>query len=328
MKLSSAGAVWRGPLLPVVMVVAFLAIGWASEPGHPADASGGRSYHDASAPAGRAPGAPRDATGTKQRSVIGTDDRVRINDTTIYPFSAVAYLELRDAENDVLGTCTATFIGADVLITAGHCLWDPEAGDWRVEHVRVVPGKDGSDEPFGSEFATDWWVPDAYAVDGSLDWDWGIIRLADDLLTLDTGWLPIAVLSTTTLQQGGFDPAIVGYPAEMPGATMWGSVKPFFNDVQTARLFYDIDTTPGQSGSAVWSLADGPTLGYIVGVHTQGTGAGSLNSGSRIDQKFLDDVLEACRVMSCTVEYYVEGGSPAPQPSRPFRAIGAQLSRD
>ena len=111
---------------------------------------------------------------------------------------------------------------------------------------------------------------------------------------------------------------------------MWGSVKPFFNDVQASRLFYDIDTTPGESGSAIWSLADGPTLGYIVGVHTQGTGASALNSGSRIDQQFLDDVLEACRVMACTVDYYVEDGMPAPLPAapRPFHAIGPQLARD
>ena len=73
-------------------------------------------------------------------SVIGADERVQVTATESFPFSAVAYLELEDSFGVVFASCTATFIGPDALLTAGHCLWDAELEDWGAEHIRVVPG--------------------------------------------------------------------------------------------------------------------------------------------------------------------------------------------
>lgn len=309
------------------------------------EARPGRSYHDATPNEGWLPpaGSPRPATAAAA-SVIGEDERIQITDTTIFPFSAIAYLELFNDANELFAVCSGTFIGPDALLTAGHCLWDSGRGTWNAKRIRVIPAKEPSFEPFGSQYATDWWVPDGFLdTGGSDDFDWGLIRLPDARLTLDTSWLAVAVLSTATLRDPEFTPAIVGYPVDKPAQTMWGQARRAFNAVEAYRLFYDIDTSAGQSGSAIWSLNPGRTLGYVVGIHTQGSGGTGDNSGSRIDRELLDDLRAGCAMMGCKLDSIVEVESATPSPTvqpaatpkptvppgpRPFRAVVLALARD
>ncbi len=195
------------------------------------------------------------------------------------------------------------------------------------EHIRVIPGKDGDFEPFGSEYASDWWVPDQYALSGSTLWDWGLLKLPNDLLAFDTGWLGVTVADTEALEDPGFEPAIFGYPADKPLGTMWGMIRPAFFLVEDFRLLYDIDTAAGQSGSAIWSAAEGPYLGLVVGIHTQ---SGLFNNGSRIDHELLDDLLVGCDAMECTIDV-VTAPQPEPPPppgSLPYRSYGVAVARD
>ena len=140
--------------------------------------------------------------------------------------------------------------------------------------------------------------------------------------------MQVAVLKTSSLDDDAFTPAVVGYPADKPLGTMWGHSQPRFATVEPFHLSYDIDTGPGQSGSAIWSQASSkPYFGAIVGIHTEGASTGNI--GSRIDQQLLDDLLEGCREMKCTIDSVVEtGDDPAPPPTRPHQAVVAALSRD
>lgn len=329
----------RSALLLILVSVGIALLGGVAR-GESPPGGGGFYFHDATSndgwlpPVGEPP--PPGVTG---QTVIGEDERIRIPDTTIYPFSAVAYLELFNVAGDVIALCSGTFIGPDALLTAGHCLWDAANQRWNAHRIRVVPAKNEAYEPYGSVFATDWWVPDGFVnTDGGVDFDWGLVRLPDSRLTLDASWLPIAVLGTASLQSGHFTPAIVGYPVDKPAQTMWGHSRKAFNGVEPYRLFYDIDTSAGQSGSAIWSLDQGATLGFVVGIHTQGSGGTADNSGSRIDQNLLKDLIAGCAAMGCTIDSIVEGApaTPTPQPTsvplpsvpRPFRAAIPAVARD
>lgn len=248
-------------------------------------------------------------------AVIGTDEREHVEDTTEYPYSAIALLNMFSNLGE--GQCTGTFIGEDVLITAAHCLWDSENGF--VDDVLVKPGKNGFGtlgagdvhaefEPFGSEFAWDWAVPTEYINSNGSDstWDFGLVVMTDGALGNTVGWLTVGNLQTSTLERPDFAPAIIGYPADLgDGEEMWGATQPSFLDVDDFLLYYDIDTGGGESGSAIISLNQlQPTGLVVVGIHT--TGTPDYNFGTRIDEELLDTILGMCDDVGCTIDHYTE----------------------
>jgi glutamyl endopeptidase len=261
----------------------------------------------------RRPGAELPSRPFDPGAVIGQDERVRIADTSVYPWRAISHLELYDASDSLFGGCTGTFVGPDALLTAAHCLWDSDTG-W-TENIAVTPGRDEDYYPYGWEWAETWWVPDAYIDSGGDSaYDWGIIKMADDSLGYTVGWLPVANLTDETLSRSDFTPAVVGYPGDMPDGTMWGAWKDEFLYVDSVDLAYTIDTYAGQSGSAVFSAnTEEWFLGYVVGVHTQG--GSEANYGRRIGETLLGDILDGCSQMGCQIDYYVEEDEPTPTPT-------------
>jgi glutamyl endopeptidase len=306
------------PLLPAVLGLAGLLLvllapgGEAgADPALPAARSGRVFRDDGLHP----PVAARTAPDAGAAAVIGPDNRIRVTNTTDFPWSAVVYLELYDRYGDVTGTCSGTFISPDAILTAAHCLYSEDG--W-TEDIRVVPGKDSWFEPFGFTWATDWWVPDPWYFDpGNELYDWGLIHVADEP-GRETGWLTMAILSTATLRLPDIEPAIVGYPGDKPEGTMWFHYRPGFLEVDAFTLYHTIDTAPGQSGSAV--ILTNTTnrialLGYIVGIHVRGNASAGYNEATRIDDVVIADLVEACNQMGCGFEWYVEGVAPTATPT-------------
>lgn len=254
-----------------------------------------------------------DGGGVAAQAIIGNDERVRITSTTTFPASAIAYLDIL-VDGDLF-SCTATFIGSQVLLTAAHCLWDRDSHQW-ASIVRVVPGKNGPAEPFGGQFADSLWVPDGWIeTGGAPGYDWGLIHLPTTALSANAGWMRVGLLSKATLSSSDFQPAILGYPGDKPEGTLWGSIKNAFLDVSDFFLFHDIDAYQGQSGSAVFSLNSSAFyLAYVVGIHSAGV-PGQWNRAIRIDAFVLADLLEGCRQMDCTVDYRVEAAGPVTTPT-------------
>ncbi|MFN8507904.1 MAG: trypsin-like serine protease [Dehalococcoidia bacterium] len=249
------------------------------------------------------------------QSVIGADERVRLTNTNEYPLRAIAFLGMYDQSGEFVGHCTGTFISPNALLTAAHCLWDPETG-WTWD-IRVVPGRNGSSEPYGDAWAKDWWVPDGWIdSEGGSEWDWGIIKMPSSTLGTTVGWFSIGVVRSATLQQPDFEPAIIGYSGDKPLGTLWGAYKAAFLGVTDTTLIHDVDTYAGESGSAVFSLNSSKYyFGYIVGIHVRG--GTTANEASRIDMFLLNDLLDACTAMGCQVDWESEATTgPTPTPTR------------
>lgn len=260
------------------------------------------------------------SSGRRPQVVIGPDEREQVTDTTVFPYRAVAQIEIYDESlpDGLIGICTATFIGPAVLLTAAHCIYDPASdgfGGW-ADDVLVTPGRDGlSEEPYGSAWVEQLWVPSAYIQDSQVrnPYDYALLKLGSSALGDSVGQLQLGVLSTATLQGANFNPTTSGYPGDMTDGTQWRGSEPAFISVDDTYLEHEIDSYQGQSGSAVWRGADQA----IVGIESfEYYGGYEMNVAVRINDAVLSDLLGACGTMGCAFGYFVEGGTePPPTPS-------------
>lgn len=242
--------------------------------------------------------------------IIGEDDREQVTQTAQAPWRAIAWLSLQDEAGEPVTHCTGSLISSDTVLTAAHCLYNPDIfypadGPAR---IRVVPGKNGGEEPFGSTMAESWWVPETWVASGGRDFfvDWALIKL-EEPIGASTGWFTIAVLSDKTLLDQAANPVLIGYPADKPEGTMWAASEPAFERVRFDFLWYLVDAAPGQSGSAVFfGKQTSPYRDMIVAVHSIGRETVFQNAGTRITGDVLGGLLDGCRAIGCTFEFVIE----------------------
>jgi glutamyl endopeptidase len=217
-------------------------------------------------------------------TVIGVDERVRISDTDKLPWRMIAALRLIPRPpftSSFIGT--GWFIGPKTLLTAGHCVHSPsDFGGW-IGQIEVSPGRNATKFPFGTVTATRFSALEVWQNSSDPDFDIGCIHL-DQPLGDTVGYLKIASLS-----DGDLDNSLVnvsGYPGDRGNGT-----QQFFHVnrvLRTAarRVYYDVDTYGGQSGSPVWYQERPEDHPVAVAVHAYGVGATApgitANSGPRL----------------------------------------------
>ncbi|MGB5953584.1 MAG: trypsin-like peptidase domain-containing protein [Ornithinimicrobium sp.] len=226
------------------------------------------------------------ALGVGVETVHGQDNRIQIQGTGNYPWSAHASL-LITARDGSRWIGTGWFIGPHTLATAGHVVYIKNSGvpgrDGFVRSVQVMPGRNGSMLPFGSATTSRVRTVSGWASSGNPDYDYGAILLNTDLGNR-TGTFGFGAYSDSTLRSSWIN--ISGYPGDKPSGTQWYHWNRVAA-VSSRRVSYDIDTAGGQSGSAVYRIVNGGRYG--VAIHAYG---GSVtNSGTRITRPVFDNLV-------------------------------------
>lgn len=224
-------------------------------------------------------------------TVHGVDNRVRINNTTVYPWRAIASLAITAADNSGwIGT--GWFIGPRTLVTAGHCVYIKNSGvpgrDGWVRRIQVMPGRNGSTLPYGSATSSTFRSVTGWTNSGSENFDYGVIILPTPLGNT-VGWFGYGVYTDADLRATTAN--ISGYPGDKPSGTQWFDARRIAN-VNAQKVYYDIDTAGGQSGAPVYRvLPNGNRMG--IAIHAYGGAVN--NSGARINNTVLTN-LNAWRV--------------------------------
>jgi glutamyl endopeptidase len=212
-------------------------------------------------------------------SVIGADGRTQKTATTTYPFRANVFLEVNFPGGS--GTCTGFFIGPRTIATAGHCVYDIDGNDWATS-ITVYPGRNGGSAPYGSASACYLWSVGGWVNSENTEYDYGAIILPTNKALGNTvGWYGFFWTSNNaSLDEDAV--RIFGYPGDKAYGTQWG-MKKRIKQVATRKLFHNVDTAGGQSGSAVYETREnGP---YANSIHTNGVYGGSpYNRSTRITQ--------------------------------------------
>lgn len=216
--------------------------------------------------------------GPAPEAIIGTDDRVQIQNTGAYPWRANASL-LITARDGSTWVGTGWFISPRTLVTAGHCVFIKGSGvagrDGWVSSIKVMPGRNGTTLPYGSVTSTTFRSVSGWTVNGDHNFDYGAIILPTPLGST-TGWYGFGVFSDAQLT--GSTVNVSGYPGDKPSGTQWYHSNRV-TAVNATKAFYTVDTMGGQSGSAVYQIRDGNRM--AVAVHAYG--GATANHGTRIN---------------------------------------------
>ena len=211
---------------------------------------------------GGAPRPPRE-----QRQVLGSDDRERVNDTTVFPFRAIGYL----------GTgCSGTLVGPRHVLTAGHCVYNTKTNKW-YETVDFWPGQNGEESPYGRIHWRRALSVSGWTRDHEPSYDYGMVILDEDI-GRRVGWLGFGYKEPMPLYSINF----VGYPGDKPEFTMWRQYCDI-KEVTDTELYYDCDNTPGMSGGPLYVYTQADNERTIYGINAYEYFNRDINSGTRID---------------------------------------------
>ena len=208
--------------------------------------------------------------------IIGTDDRVRISQTTDLPWRRICALRIQFPSGATYRG-TGFLIGPRAVATAGHCVYLHNQGGW-ARRIEVIPGCNGSTRPFGQVESTAFRSVGGWVSGRKPESDYGCVVLPPNAFGgRNLGSFGFAAFDPQALLA---QPAVVaGFPGDKPFAEMWGMAR-LLKTVSAKTLAYDIDTVGGQSGAPVYVKRNGQR--YVVGIHNYGATSG--NSATRVTQ--------------------------------------------
>lgn len=226
-------------------------------------------------------------------SVLGADERKRIRDTELSPFRMICSLRIKAPWGEFVGT--GWFAGPRTVVTAGHCVFDSQQmGGW-AKTIEVTPGHDGDEEPeLGPYTATRFSSVDTWLESRDPDFDIGAIHL-DELVGNATGWFGIGALTDGELTNSYVN--VSGYPAMPGGGRQQWWAKNRVRAVTPRRIFYDVDTSGGQSGGPVYRYETEGGEPQVIGIHAYGIGGtpAAINLEVNSAPRMIPEVVEQIR---------------------------------
>jgi glutamyl endopeptidase len=156
-------------------------------------------------------------SGYGSETIIGLDSRTRVNPTTSFPARATALITFNQGSGSFI--CTGWLINKNTVATAGHCVHTGGPNGSFSRNVRVYPGRNGSQAPFGSCTARTLFTVVGWANASDERYDYGAVKLNCNI-GQTTGWYGLLAQSMTLNGQRSI---ITGYPGDKP-LTQWRSI--------------------------------------------------------------------------------------------------------
>ncbi len=212
----------------------------------------------------------------------GKDGRQKVEVTTKYPYSCFGQASISFNGSQYGGS--GVLVGPHHVLTAAHNLYDLQKKSW-TDSFDIYCGLNGAAAPYGKAKGVRAYVPTEYVTYEDKNYDIALVIL-DRSVGLQVGWL--GCLFTANKDAFAERPVhITGYPGDKGFKSMWSMSYPV-KKVENEKIFYDIDTYGGQSGSPIWLHMETQKMNnspVVAGIHTHGEGKyGEGNSGIRLTE--------------------------------------------
>ena len=239
------------------------------------------------------------------KNINNMDSRSRVLDPEEWPYRVHAQLHVFFADKTE-GFGSGVLVGPRHILTAGHNVYSRKDGKKWVNRIAARLALNEGKKPFDEVEAAKIYTFQKWTKgteNESKDFDLALVVLKKPIGEF-TGWSGMMAFGSESFKQHfGVDKRTIvhltGYPGDKNPSSdpnkwqMWTMGYPLKADFNMYdQIFYTIDTTPGQSGSAVWcALKEEP---YTIGIHTLGGAEGGFggNSGVRLTLEKLECILK------------------------------------
>lgn len=256
---------------------------------------------------------PRDAT--EQKSLIikdkvlgrnqeekllieGKDRRLLVQETHKWPHRLHCRLYLHFPKNDNLYGGSGTLVGPCHILTAGHNVYDHKENLKWVHKITAYPGLNGGKSPFGNVNVHRVYVREEWVEAKNKEFDLALLIL-DKCIGNDLGWCGLISYGSTNVRLKDMEIRITGYPVNDKGHQQMFTMKNNIGSLKLERIFYDIDTEGGQSGSSIVLCTNREDKIEIenepcsIGVHTDSEEIkGQGNSGVYLSPEKLELIVD------------------------------------
>lgn len=215
-------------------------------------------------------------------TVIGTDDRVRVTNTTNFPWNTICYMGMSFASGNYRGS--AGLISPYCALTCAHNVYEQSSSTW-ASNVLIAAGQRQDTaggtviRPYGTRNSFRLRGNSVYVKsNGGFEYDYAAVHFETPFTGIST-FMPLLFDHIPEFIN------LAGYPRVVRGESnsqgMWHSADPVVGvaGANDRILRYLADTSGGNSGGPVWRYI-APDTRHIVAIHV--AGSTDYNLGARL----------------------------------------------
>ena len=206
-----------------------------------------------------------------RRQMQTTEHRVRVNSAE-YPWSAIGRVN-----KAIGGHCTGALVGRRLVITAAHCIWNPNTRQFLApQSIHFVAGYRVADYIQHAKaeriFIPKEYLPESAPTGANAIYDWALVVLEQDVGDV-TGYLGIAYVDAARLKTLKRAHAVfvqAGYSRDQRQVLTAHFACPLGEFVEGGALIaHKCEAVPGDSGSPILMAEDGRIR--VVAIHVATT---------------------------------------------------------